>query len=146
MAIANKCTEAIFRLTGEDGAESVDGFDSFKYLERLLHESDDRWLAALKKIRKVRQVWGRLGKFLQREGADPIVSEKFYRTVDQAVLLFGAYNWVPTEEIAQKLEGVHVGFLQNVTEQKTRQLGDNSWRRVAAEIVLQAAGTKPLKI
>ena len=63
---------------------------SFKYLEILLDRSDKDCPAVLHKISKARQVWGRLGKLLWREGADPTVSEKFYRAVVQAVLLFGA--------------------------------------------------------
>ena len=60
-------------------------------------------------------MWGRLGELLQREGVDPAVSEKSYRAVVQAVLLFGAETWVLLEPMAQKLEGVHVGFLRKVT-------------------------------
>ena len=50
-----------------------------------------------------------------------------------------------TVSMAQKLEVVHVKFLQQVTGQKIRRIGDDSWRRVAAESVLQAVGTKPPK-
>ena len=41
VAIANKCTEATFSLTGEDGAENVEGVEVFNYLGRLLERSDD---------------------------------------------------------------------------------------------------------
>ena len=53
-----------------------------------------RCSAVLRKSRKARQVWGRLGKFLRREGEDLFVSEKLYHTVVQAVLIFGAETWV----------------------------------------------------
>ena len=39
---------------------------------------------------RVRAVWGRSRKFLWREGADPRVSEMFYRAVAQAVILLGS--------------------------------------------------------
>ena len=38
-----------------------------------------------------------------------------------------------------------MGFQSQVTGKKTRRLGGDSWRKVAAEILLQTAGKKPLK-
>ena len=90
MAVADNCSEATFSLTGEDGAERIEGVGRFKYLGRLLDQSDEYWSSFLYNIRKAMQVWWRLGKLLWREGADPTFSEKFYRTVVQAVHLFGA--------------------------------------------------------
>ena len=92
--IAAKCTGSTFSLTGDDGAECFEGVDSFKYLGQVIHQTEDDCPAVLRNIQRVRQVWGRLGKFLRREGADPIISEKFYRVVVQAVLLFGSETWV----------------------------------------------------
>ena len=51
---------------------------------------------------------------LRQEGADPIISEKFYCAVVQAVLLFGSETWVLTAAILQKLEGVKSSFLRQV--------------------------------
>ena len=89
VAIANKCTEDTFGFTGEYGAESIEGVESFRYLGRLLHRSENDCLAVRGNIWKARQVWGCLGKLLRREGVEPFVSEKFYRAVVQAVFLFG---------------------------------------------------------
>ena len=90
--------EATFNLTGEDGSEKFEGVDSFKYLGRIMHWSDNDWPA-----QKLRQVWGRLWNLLRWEGADPFVLAKFYRAVVQAVLLLGADTWVMMAEISQKL-------------------------------------------
>ena len=62
-----------FILTGEDRAERAKIFDSFRYMGRLLYWSDNEFLAVLKNIQKLRQVWGCLGKFLKREGEDLFV-------------------------------------------------------------------------
>ena len=43
---------------------------------------------------KAQKSWGRLSRILIQEGADPKVSGKFYKTVAQTVLLFGAETWV----------------------------------------------------
>ena len=39
--------------------------------------SEEDWLAVLHTIRNARHVGGRLGKIIQREGAEPTVSAKF---------------------------------------------------------------------
>ena len=67
-------------------------------------------------------MWGRLGKLLRREGAEPTVSENFYRRVVQAVLLFVVDTWVLTETTSKRLEGDYVSFLRQVTrKQEMRQ-------------------------
>ena len=109
MEIANKCMNATFRLMEEDGADIIEGVDSFNYLGRILHKLDDNCSEVLRKILKERQVWGSLGKLLRR--ADLFVSANFYRAVVQAVLLFGADTWVMTSAMSQKLEVVHGVFL-----------------------------------
>ena len=90
MAIATRCSEATFRLTGEEEVERIEGAEVPKYLRRMLDRSDNDWTEVLSNIRKARQMWVRLGKLLQREVAEPEVSEKFYRAVVQEVLLSGA--------------------------------------------------------
>ena len=40
-----------------------------------------------------------------------------------------------------KLEGVHVGFLRQITGQKAKRQRDRIWRSEAAEKVLKEAGT-----
>ena len=90
MAIVARCSEAAFRITGKEEVERIEGVEVFKYLRRLLERSDYDWTAVLHKIRKARQVWGRFRKLLQRKGAEPDISETFYHTVLQVVLLYGS--------------------------------------------------------
>ena len=87
-------------------------------------------------LKKVRQVWGRLGKLLQREGMEPEVLEKLYHTVVQAVLLFGVETWVLTSPMMHKLEGAHVIFLRQVTRKQATRRRGGSWRQVTAEAFL----------
>ena len=112
----------------------------------MLDRSDDDWPAVLRNIRKARQMWVRLRKMLRREGVDISVSEKFYHALIQAVLLFGGDTWVLLAPMAHRLEGVHVGFLRQVTKLKAKILKGVSWRKVAADRVLQGSGTQPLQI
>ena len=82
-----------------------------------------------------------MGKMLWREGEEPRVSTIFYWAVVQAVLLFGVETWVLSEAMSRKLEGVHVGFLRQITGKGAVRGKDGTWRQVAAEKVLDKAGT-----
>ena len=55
----------------------------FRYLGRVMTNTDDDWPAVAGNIRKARVTWGRLARILGREGADPKVSRKFYIAVTQ---------------------------------------------------------------
>ena len=57
--------------------ERIKWVEVFKYLGRMLDFSINDWPEVLRNIQKAHQVWGRIGKLLQREGKDPEVSEKF---------------------------------------------------------------------
>ena len=55
---------------------------------------------------------------MRQEGADPIISAKFYWVVVQGVLLFGGKTWVLLAAMIKKIEGVQMGFLRQVTGMK----------------------------
>ena len=62
--------------------------------------------------------------------------------VIQALFLFGADNWVMLVQIAQRLEGVYVGFLRQVKKLNPKRIKDGSWQKVTSDRVLQGEGTK----
>ena len=64
-----QCKETTFSLTGEDDTECIEGVETFKYLGRILDQSDDDWPAVLWNVGKARRVWNLLGKMLWMEGA-----------------------------------------------------------------------------
>ena len=98
----------------------------------------------LRNIWRERQFWRQLGKFLRREGADPIVSVKFYCALIQTVPLFVSETWVMTAAIMQNLEEVHMVFMRQVIGKKYQRLGYETWRKEGADSVLQVMGKKSL--
>ena len=98
--------------------ECFEGADSFNYLGRVLHRSYKDWTEVFRNIWRSIQVWGWLCKLRRKEVAEPIVLEKFYRVVVQAVILFGFETWVFLSAMLQKLEGVHVSFLRKMMGMK----------------------------
>ena len=139
------CLDAKFSLTGEKEAECTEGVDVFKYLRRLLDGLGDDLSEVLRNIRKARQVWERLRNLIRREGSESAVLEKIYHSVVQVVLFFGADTWVILAPTSQRLDGVHLGFLQQVTKSKANRLRDRLWRKAAAKKVPQGAGAQPLR-
>ena len=45
----------------------------------------------------------------------------------------------------KKLEGVHVGLLDQVMKMKAKIQKDGSWRKVASDRVIHGAGAQPLQ-
>ena len=67
---------------------------SFKYLVRILLESDDEWPAVVHNLRKVRKKWALLSRVLGREREDAQTKGLFYVVVVQVVLMYGLETWV----------------------------------------------------
>ena len=85
----------------------------FKYLGRVLTESDDDWTSVVANMRKAQRWWSCLPRILWREGADPQTSGTFYKVVVQVTLLFGVETWFMTPSI-----GINLGsFYQRVARQ-----------------------------
>ena len=61
------------------------------------------------------------------------------------ILKIGTENWVLSEAMSRKLEGVHVGFLRQITGQRAVQQEDGTWRQVASEKVLEKEGNQSLR-
>ena len=76
----------------------------FKYLGRVLTNTDDDWTAVAGSIRMAWASWGRLARILGREGADLKVTRSFYTAMTQQVLLFGAESWVLTKNMESALD------------------------------------------
>ena len=68
----------------------------------------------------------------------------FPQAVVQTVLLLGAETWVLSEAIYRKMEGLHVGFLRQITGQRAVRREDENWRKVVSDKVLEKAGTQYL--
>ena len=144
VAIASRCAEASFSLTEEDEVECIKGVDNFKYLGRMLYRLDDDWPVVRRNVRKAHQVCIRLGKLLQMEGADSLVSAMFYRELMQAVLIFGLETWFLLALMSKNLERLHVGFLRKVAGSIAKRQRGRTWRSVAAVSVLKEAVTQTL--
>ena len=94
MEMAARCGEMEFNIDRKEGDDILENVPTFRYLGRPLDQMDDYCPAMRRNIMQARSVWGRLETLLRREGADPKVSESFYRALVQAILLYGSETWV----------------------------------------------------
>ena len=109
-----------------------------------MDRSYNYWQEVCKNFVKACRVWSRMGKLLRKEEAESQVYAIFYREVVRAVLLFGSETWFLSEAISQDLEGVHVGFLRQITGKRVVRQRDETWRSVTSEKFLKKAVTHPL--
>ena len=93
----------------------IERIKEFKYLGRILEESDDDWPALQSNLKKARAKWGRIGRILSREQANPRVMATFYKAIIQSVLLYGAETWVLTKCMMQPLRGFHQRCARHLT-------------------------------
>ena len=61
----------------------------FKYLGQVLTAADNNWPVVVENLWNKRIIWAWLARIMGREGTSPRVSGMFFKTVVQAVLLFG---------------------------------------------------------
>ena len=67
------------------------------------------------------EVLGEIGEDSKKGRGGPKVVEMLYRSVTQAVLLFGSATWVLSAAMERTVEGTHIGFLRKIT-------GKRAWR------------------
>ena len=95
---------------------------TFRYLRIPSYQMGDDWPDVRRNIMHATSVWEILGTLLWREGAEHKVSEIFYRAVVQEILLYGSETWVILVSMANRVEGTHTEFLQQITEKRSRRL------------------------
>ena len=112
----------------------------FKYLGRVLTNTDDDWPAVAGNIRKVRASWGRQARILGREGAYLKVTRSFYTAVTQQVLLFGAESWVLTKRMESARDAFQGRVARRLTGRLPRRGRDGKWVHPPLVGVLEEAG------
>ena len=105
----------------------------FKYLGRVLTAVDDNWQAVTGNLWKARKSWARLERIMGREGSSTQVSEIFFKTVVQAVLLFGSETWVPTPPMGWALGSLQYRVARRIAGRQTKQQEDWGWEYTPLE-------------
>ena len=123
----------------------MDNVENFKYMGRSLEQTDNDWPDVRRNLMRAWRVWGRLGKMLRREGADPKVAAMVYWVVTQAVILFGSDTWVLLAKMDITVEGTHTRFLIKITRNQERRKAYRTRSNPEVEEVREVVGTQPDK-
>ena len=97
--------EISFNVNGE----KIDKVSEFKYLGRILEETDDDERAANRQLTRAssRARWGRIARILTIDGASPRGMGYFYKAIIQTVLLYGSESWTLTGRMIGRLRSFH---------------------------------------
>jgi hypothetical protein len=113
----------------------------FKYLGRMMAQDDNNVQAVQYQLRKARGTWARIGQVLRSENATPGVAAKFYKTVVQAVLLYGSKTWNLTKAVMAWLEGFHVRAAYRMAQvHQSRRVAGNRWVYPKTSDILEECG------
>ena len=106
---------------------AIERVSEFKYLGRILTEQDDDSVCIKDNLRRARHRWNSVAKVLKREGANSKCMARFYLTIVQAVLLYGADSWCITARDLQRLNSFHMRSIRHMTGKHIRKLATGEW-------------------
>ena len=92
-----------FRIYGKQ----IEKVREFTYLGRILACDDDDTKAIEHQIARARTKWRSMASILKKDGANAATMAIFYKTVVQAVLLYGAESWVVNDTNLRKLRAFY---------------------------------------
>ena len=118
----------------------------FKYLGRILQDNDDDSTCIMENLKKARNRWNCIAKILKREGANAKCMSRFYMTVVQAVLLYGADSWTMTRRDMERMESFHKRAVRYMTGKHIRKGRDDKWEYPDHEKLLKECQLFPIDI
>jgi 5'(3')-deoxyribonucleotidase len=121
------------------GQEEIVNKKTFKYLGRIINDSDDDLPAVESQLQKARQVWARISRIIQKKTNGNIkIMSTFYKSIVQTILLYGSESWVLTQFIINKLNSFHHMCARHITGRHIR-LEEEVWIYPDTTITLQQA-------
>jgi hypothetical protein len=133
--------EVQFHINGEE----IENVDIFKYLGRWLSKDDNDLTAVRANIEKAHAQWSKFSRILSQEGAKPKTMGIFYRTIVQAVLLFGSETWALTQRQEGLVRSFHNQCARNITRRWNYEKEDGTWHIYRMEQTLKLAGLQPVE-
>ena len=112
----------------------------FKYLGRILDDTDKDQPAISRNLQRAREKWGMIGRILSKKGADPKIMGSFYKVIIQSVLLYGAESWVISNYMMKSLRSFHRRCARFITGKHIWQDEDGTWHQPSSKEVLKEAG------
>ena len=126
--------------------KQIERVSNFRYLGRIISEDGDDTKSIKDNIKRARHRWNRLAQILKREGANPICMSRFYRTIIQAVLLYGADSWTISERNLNLLRSFHWRTVRHITGSHIQKITDKKWSYPDHEQLLKKCQLFPMDV
>ena len=125
--------------------KKIERVQHFWYLGRILMEDDNDTPCIDFNLKKERGRWNSITKILKREGANAKCMARFYITVVQSVLLYGADSWTVSKKDHNKLQSFHRRATRYITGMYIRLVDSERWEYPEHDEVLQKCGLFPIE-
>ena len=112
---------------------------------RILDEDEDDKHASSPQLTKARTKWNQIGQVLRSEGMKPRAMGYFYKTIVQAILLYGSETWVVSDAHLQQFRSFHSRVSRHIAGCHIRPLEDGSWYCPPTVDVLEDAGLQTVE-
>jgi hypothetical protein len=125
---------------------AVENVKEFKYLGRIVTHEDDDMKAVDHNIKRASVAWARLQKLLCKgKMKNPRSATSIYKTVIQAVLLYGSETWKMSQAIIIKLNNFHRRCARHIAGQHIRPIDDGKWEYPRTEEILERTGLEQIE-
>ena len=121
--------------------ETIENVHEFKYLGRIVTDTDDDKPTVINNLNKAGKAWGQIHRLLSQEkGRNLKAVVSVYRAIIQAILLYGSETWVlQGTTTLHRLEVFHRRCARFLTGKFIRQLPNGDWEYPHTEDVFKMA-------
>ena len=118
---------------------------SFKYLGRIITDTNDDLEAIDLQLKKARMTFGRIGKIIKKKTkGSPKTMAIFYKVIIQLVLLYGSELWVISKHAHKKLQRFHRRCARFITGRHITVV-DEKWVYPDSKTTLEMADLLPIE-
>jgi hypothetical protein len=97
--------------------------NTFLYLGCIMAFNNSDWPALYRQLKRAQQRWAMIVRVLDKEGASPRAKGLFYKTIVQAVLLYGCETWTLTDTMYKVLDSFHHKVARRITNSMPKLVG-----------------------
>jgi hypothetical protein len=128
------------------GGKPIEIVDTFKYLGRVVANTDSDEAAVLRNLAQARKKWAHIQRVLIQDGVEPRTMAVFYRTVVLYVLLYGSESWVLSQDSMRRLRSFHRRCCRGLARDFIRQDKiTGEWICPNSDKVLQKIGVQSIE-
>ena len=136
----DRCNKAATNVKFQLNNNDIKKVNDFKYLGRIIDDTDDDLKAVENQLKKARATWGRIGKILKIKTDSNIrIMSIFYKVIIQTILLYGSESWVINEKVRDKLRTFHNRCARFITGCFITKEEDGTWIFPETKKTLQLA-------